>query len=125
MLSKNVAAAGKVQMARPISACLRPWKVAAISPDFSRSVAQSGSAPRSGRGGRRFKSCHSDQLPLAGADLANHPVSKPLDEGLAKASDIQACRSDQPSSAEADFRNISNIKSFSKAPSSLERQAAL
>ena len=28
-----------------------------------RSVAQSGSAPRSGRGGRRFKSCHSDQLP--------------------------------------------------------------
>ena len=31
--------------------------------DFtSRSVAQPGSAPRSGRGGRRFKSCHSDQL---------------------------------------------------------------
>jgi len=28
---------------------------------WSRSVAQSGSAPRSGRGGRRFKSCHSDQ----------------------------------------------------------------
>ena len=28
----------------------------------SRSVAQLGSAPRSGRGGRRFKSCHSDQL---------------------------------------------------------------
>ena len=27
-----------------------------------RSVAQSGSAPRSGRGGRRFKSCHSDQI---------------------------------------------------------------
>ena len=27
---------------------------------ISRSVAQSGSAPRSGRGGRRFKSCHSD-----------------------------------------------------------------
>ena len=26
-----------------------------------RSVAQLGSAPRSGRGGRRFKSCHSDQ----------------------------------------------------------------
>ena len=26
-----------------------------------RSVAQPGSAPRSGRGGRRFKSCHSDQ----------------------------------------------------------------
>jgi hypothetical protein len=30
-------------------------------PGASRSVAQSGSAPRSGRGGRRFKSCHSDQ----------------------------------------------------------------
>jgi hypothetical protein len=28
----------------------------------SRSVAQPGSAPRSGRGGRRFKSCHSDHL---------------------------------------------------------------
>src|SRR5215510_3722442 len=26
-----------------------------------RSVAQPGRAPRSGRGGRRFKSCHSDQ----------------------------------------------------------------
>src|SRR5271169_4826616 len=34
----------------------------------SRSVAQSGSAPRSGRGGRRFKSCHSDQLHTQGAD---------------------------------------------------------
>src|ERR1700730_8835237 len=35
-----------------------------IYPGFlvRRSVAQSGSAPRSGRGGRRFKSCHSDQL---------------------------------------------------------------
>src|SRR5436190_24062295 len=32
-----------------------------IRPATSRSVAQSGSAPRSGRGGRRFKSCHSDQ----------------------------------------------------------------
>ena len=28
----------------------------------ARSVAQSGSAPRSGRGGRRFESCHSDQV---------------------------------------------------------------
>ena len=27
-----------------------------------RSVAQPGSAPRSGRGGRKFKSCHSDQF---------------------------------------------------------------
>jgi hypothetical protein len=41
-------------------ACLRPRSGAAISPALSRSVAQSGSAPRSGRGGRRFKSCHSD-----------------------------------------------------------------
>ena len=30
---------------------------------WSRSVAQPGSAPRSGRGGRRFKSCHSDHFP--------------------------------------------------------------
>jgi hypothetical protein len=30
------------------------------SASASRSVAQPGSAPRSGRGGRRFKSCHSD-----------------------------------------------------------------
>src|SRR6516165_10330664 len=30
-------------------------------PFVSRSVAQPGRAPRSGRGGRRFKSCHSDQ----------------------------------------------------------------
>src|SRR5262249_57480434 len=29
------------------------------------SVAQPGSAPRSGRGGRRFKSCHSDQASRA------------------------------------------------------------
>src|SRR5215510_15630695 len=34
----------------------------------SRSVAQSGSAPRSGRGGRRFKSCHSDQISSGGAE---------------------------------------------------------
>ena len=31
-----------------------------ISRSVSRSVAQPGRAPRSGRGGRRFKSCHSD-----------------------------------------------------------------
>ena len=29
---------------------------------WSRSIAQPGSAPRSGRGGRRFKSCYSDQI---------------------------------------------------------------
>jgi hypothetical protein len=38
----------------------RSMAIRAILPR-SRSVAQSGSAPRSGRGGRRFKSCHSDQ----------------------------------------------------------------
>src|SRR6202008_3910307 len=46
-----------------------------IRPAFSRSVAQSGSAPRSGRGGRRFKSCHSDHYlaevrPLRGTPWA-------------------------------------------------------
>lgn len=35
-----------------------------------RSVAQSGSAPRSGRGGRRFKSCHSDHF-IPGGNTVN------------------------------------------------------
>jgi hypothetical protein len=41
---------------------LRPRGLTAITPPRigERSVAQSGSAPRSGRGGRRFESCHSD-----------------------------------------------------------------
>src|SRR6266852_9762299 len=38
-----------------------------------RSVAQPGRAPRSGRGGRRFKSCHSDQ------HLADFPKALPTD----------------------------------------------
>src|SRR5262245_11263257 len=38
-----------------------PAMAGAVYNAASRSVAQSGSAPRSGRGGRRFKSCHSDQ----------------------------------------------------------------
>jgi hypothetical protein len=42
---------------------------------ISRSVAQSGSAPRSGRGGRRFKSCHSDQLHTLDTDLPQLSVS--------------------------------------------------
>src|SRR6185437_5045412 len=46
-----------------------------IRPAFSRSVAQSGSAPRSGRGGRRFKSCHSDQLHPLDTDLPQLSVS--------------------------------------------------
>src|SRR6266581_3594649 len=41
---------------------LRPSGAVVIRPANSRSVAQPGRAPRSGRGGRRFKSCHSDQL---------------------------------------------------------------
>ena len=39
----------------------------------SRSVAQSGSAPRSGRGGRRFKSCHSDHFPAASKAVEPDP----------------------------------------------------
>jgi hypothetical protein len=47
----------------PKMALLRPLALTSIYGDSaSRSVAQSGSAPRSGRGGRRFKSCHSDHL---------------------------------------------------------------
>ena len=38
----------------------RRYKTGLPDEDRCRSVAQSGSAPRSGRGGRRFKSCHSD-----------------------------------------------------------------
>ncbi len=55
---------------------LRPQVLAAITPPriAARSVAQSGSAPRSGRGGRRFKSCHSDHSAMTikapGADCA-------------------------------------------------------
>src|SRR5437588_7709281 len=41
-------------------ACGRRAFEAITAPRASRSVAQPGSAPRSGRGGRRFKSCHSD-----------------------------------------------------------------
>src|SRR5437764_4117142 len=40
---------------------LQPSGAVVIRPANSRSVAQPGRAPRSGRGGRRFKSCHSDQ----------------------------------------------------------------
>src|SRR5262249_30458388 len=45
---------------RGSTACGRS-RTRVIRPAFRRRVAQSGSAPRSGRGGRRFKSCHSDQ----------------------------------------------------------------
>ena len=44
----------------PTGASIRPALCAL--PCRCRSVAQSGSAPRSGRGGRRFESYHSDQL---------------------------------------------------------------
>ena len=47
---------------QPANSLLRPSRALAISrPPVDRSVAQPGRAPRSGRGGRRFKSCHSDQ----------------------------------------------------------------
>ena len=42
-----------------------------------RRVAQSGSAPRSGRGGRRFKSCHSDQH--LGSSETSIPTVSPTD----------------------------------------------
>ncbi len=42
-----------------------------------RSVAQPGSAPRSGRGGRRFKSCHSDQHPAEIGRPSPQPLSVP------------------------------------------------
>lgn len=46
----------------PAACLLRTTERLAISrPPVDRSVAQPGRAPRSGRGGRRFKSCHSDQ----------------------------------------------------------------
>src|SRR4029079_1851652 len=45
-----------------------------IRPAISRSVAQSGSAPRSGRGGGRLKPCHSDHY-LAGPESTSPTVS--------------------------------------------------
>src|SRR5689334_19478402 len=48
---------------------LQPSGAVVIRP-ASRSVAQPGRAPRSGRGGRRFKSCHSDQPTSRGVDNA-------------------------------------------------------
>ena len=52
--------------ALPAPVCSRPCE-----PSSHRAVAQLGSAPRSGRGGRRFKSCQPDfqtrRLPVAGA----------------------------------------------------------
>ena len=44
----------------PANAACSPQGWPLYSGSHWRSVAQSGSAPRSGRGGRRFKSCHSD-----------------------------------------------------------------
>ncbi len=47
---------------QPAKSLLHRSRALAISrPPADRSVAQPGRAPRSGRGGRRFKSCHSDQ----------------------------------------------------------------
>ena len=46
---------------RPPRLLRRAAALAISPPPVDRSVAQPGRAPRSGRGGRRFKSCHSDQ----------------------------------------------------------------
>src|SRR5512144_2705986 len=54
--------------------CL-PLKVLGYKTGASRSVAQSGSAPRSGRGGRRFKSCHSDQGTTRHGAAIGRPLS--------------------------------------------------
>ena len=54
---------GRSRHFRPRAACgpdQAPLYDASRPQRRCRSVAQSGSAPRSGRGGRRFKSCHSD-----------------------------------------------------------------
>jgi hypothetical protein len=57
---------------------LRLRNAASISRD-SRSVAQPGRAPRSGRGGRRFKSCRSDQFfPKTNIDP---PIRPPIQRG--------------------------------------------
>src|SRR5215470_6375590 len=48
---------------------LRPSGALVIRPASCRSVAQPGRAPRSGRGGRRFKYCHSDQTTPGGPDF--------------------------------------------------------
>ena len=57
---------------------LLDYKGAARAPEATgyRSVAQSGSAPRSGRGGRRFKSCHSDHY-LAGSRASTGTETPP------------------------------------------------
>ena len=55
--------------------CGGPMRTA-ISRPLNRSVAQSGRAPRSGRGGRRFKSCHSDQIFQALEVPATFPAAR-------------------------------------------------
>ena len=69
--ARTIPARGQPSNAAPArkTACLRPLRHPVIQPLLWRSVAQPGSAPRSGRGGRRFKSCHSDQS-LQGLDVA-------------------------------------------------------
>src|SRR5215217_1745124 len=77
--------------------CLRVCRGTVISPAFSRSVAQSGSAPRSGRGGRRFKSCHSDQFPAVSPQAAiglmssAGPTTRVLPAGAAALAEAVRC----------------------------------
>ena len=56
--SRNLGRGARLPLLPPAGASIRPALRA--EPRRCRSVAQSGSAPRSGRGGRRFESYHSD-----------------------------------------------------------------
>ena len=58
--SRNLGRGARLPLLPPAGASIRPALRA--EPRRCRSVAQSGSAPRSGRGGRRFESYHSDQF---------------------------------------------------------------
>src|SRR5215470_19391316 len=76
---------------------LRPSGALVIRPASSRSVAQPGRAPRSGRGGRRFKSCHSDHcLAQIAASLPRNPFGLTylglLGEQIGKWSLSPSCR---------------------------------
>ena len=74
--------------------CLRRRRDAVIRrPSGRRSVAQSGSAPRSGRGGRRFKSCHSDQIPSGRAEfLQASAIAAALERQLLPLWSANCCR---------------------------------
>ena len=74
------AAGGPIRCGDPARVCSTLPCTAVVSGRFQqgdRAVAQLGSAPRSGRGGRRFKSCQPDQC-----DVSGHPGQpEPTDVG--------------------------------------------